>query len=61
MWRGWRPGVEVTHPIGEGRGVYAYLIDGAATFDGEAVCDRRCRQGDRSAVSSRSGPRSRAS
>ena len=31
------PGVEVTHPIGDGRGVYAYLIDGAVTFDGEAV------------------------
>jgi quercetin 2,3-dioxygenase len=31
------PGTDVTHPIGEGRGVYAYLIDGAATFDGEAV------------------------
>ena len=25
------------HAIGDGRGVYAYLIDGAATFDGEAV------------------------
>ena len=34
------PGTEVTHPIGEGRGVYAYLIDGAATFDGEAVAHR---------------------
>ena len=31
------PGVEVRHPIGEGRGAYVYLIDGAATFDGEAV------------------------
>lgn len=31
------PSVEVTHPIGEGRGVYAYVIDGAATFDGEEV------------------------
>jgi redox-sensitive bicupin YhaK (pirin superfamily) len=29
--------VEVTHAIGEGRGVYAYLIEGAATFDGEEV------------------------
>ena len=28
------PGHDVRHPIGEGRGVYAYLIDGAATFDG---------------------------
>jgi len=31
------PGVEVTHAIGEGRGAYVYLIDGAATFDGEGV------------------------
>lgn len=31
------PGAEVAHPIGEGRGVYAYLIDGAAAFDGEEV------------------------
>lgn len=31
------PGVEVTHAIGPGRGVYAYLIEGQATFNGEAV------------------------
>ena len=31
------PGTEVIHAVGEGRGVYAYLIDGAATFDGKAV------------------------
>jgi hypothetical protein len=31
------PGTEVTHSIGVGRGVYVYLIDGAASFDGEAV------------------------
>jgi quercetin 2,3-dioxygenase len=31
------PGVSVTHAIGAGRGVYAYLIDGAATFDGQPV------------------------
>ncbi len=31
------PGAEVGHQIGAGRGVYAYLIDGSATFDGEAV------------------------
>jgi quercetin 2,3-dioxygenase len=30
-------GVEVVHPIGAGRGAYAYLIEGAATFDREAV------------------------
>src|SRR5919197_1289042 len=30
-------GMTVTHPIGEGRGVYAYLIDGAAGFDGQSV------------------------
>jgi redox-sensitive bicupin YhaK (pirin superfamily) len=31
------PGVEVVHPIGRGRGVYGYLIDGAATFGGEEL------------------------
>ena len=31
------PGTTVTHPIGVGRGVYAYLIDGAAAFDGHSV------------------------
>ena len=31
------PGTEVRHQIGEGRGVYAYLIGGEATFDGEPV------------------------
>ncbi len=31
------PGVEVTHEVGEGRGVYAYLIAGVASFDGEEV------------------------
>jgi hypothetical protein len=31
------PGVEVTQPIGPGRGVYVYLIAGAASFDDEAV------------------------
>jgi redox-sensitive bicupin YhaK (pirin superfamily) len=31
------PGVEVSHPVGDGRGVYAYLIDGEASFDGEPV------------------------
>lgn len=30
-------GTEVSHPIGEGRGAYAYLIDGDATFDTEDV------------------------
>jgi quercetin 2,3-dioxygenase len=30
-------GVEVSHEIGPGRGAYVYLIDGAATFDGEPV------------------------
>jgi redox-sensitive bicupin YhaK (pirin superfamily) len=32
-----RPGASVTHQIGEGRGVYAYLIAGQATFDGVPV------------------------
>ena len=31
------PGAEVKHEIGEGRGVYAYLIEGAATFDEEEL------------------------
>jgi quercetin 2,3-dioxygenase len=31
------PGTEVVHEIGEGRGVYAYLIEGAAMFDDQAV------------------------
>jgi quercetin 2,3-dioxygenase len=30
-------GQQVVHEIGEGRGAYVYLIDGAATFDDEAV------------------------
>jgi len=30
-------GAAVTHEIGPGRGVYAYLIDGSAQFDDEAV------------------------
>ncbi|MDP9269850.1 MAG: pirin family protein [Chloroflexota bacterium] len=29
------PGMEVSHEIGPGRGVYAYLIEGGATFNGE--------------------------
>lgn len=31
------PGIEVTHPLGEGRGAYVYLIEGEATVDGEPV------------------------
>ena len=30
-------GIEVAHAIGQGRGVYAYLIEGAATFDAEEL------------------------
>lgn len=30
-------GVEVTHPIGDGRGAYLYLISGSGSFDDEAV------------------------
>ena len=30
-------GDRVEHPIGDGRGAYVYLIDGAARFDGQAV------------------------
>ena len=31
------PGDRVEHPLGPDRGVYAYLIDGQARFDGEPV------------------------
>jgi redox-sensitive bicupin YhaK (pirin superfamily) len=31
------PGDQVEHPIGPGRGAYAYLIEGRASFDGEPV------------------------
>jgi quercetin 2,3-dioxygenase len=31
------PDIEVVHEIGDGRGAYVYLIDGAALFDGEEV------------------------
>ena len=31
------PDAEVVHPIGQGRGVYAYLIDGAAALDGHEL------------------------
>lgn len=31
------PGTEVVHPIGPGRGAYVYLIEGVASFGGEAV------------------------
>jgi redox-sensitive bicupin YhaK (pirin superfamily) len=31
------PGTEVVHPIGPGRGVYGYLIEGAASFIGEEL------------------------
>jgi redox-sensitive bicupin YhaK (pirin superfamily) len=31
------PGTEVSHRIGAGRGAYVYVIDGAASFDGEDV------------------------
>src|SRR5437773_7631378 len=30
-------GIEVSHTVGEGRGVYAYLISGEASFDDEPV------------------------
>jgi redox-sensitive bicupin YhaK (pirin superfamily) len=49
------PGVEVTHAIGEGRGAYVYLIDGAATFDGQDVAT-----GDAAKVTDQSGLRIRA-
>jgi quercetin 2,3-dioxygenase len=31
------PGASVTHPLGEGRGVYVYVIDGGVTVNGETM------------------------
>ena len=44
------PGTQVTHDIGAGRGVYAYLIEGAATFDDDAVPTGDGREGDGAVV-----------
>ena len=49
-------GTEVQHQIGEGRGVYAYLIGGQASFDGEPVST-----GDAAKVSGQDALRIRAS
>ncbi len=49
------PGSEVSHQIGEGRGVYAYLLDGEASFDGEPVST-----GDAAKVSDQDALRIRA-
>ena len=49
------PGVEVTLEIDEGRGVYAYLIDGSASFDEEDVTT-----GDAAKVTDQPGLRIRA-
>jgi hypothetical protein len=49
------PGTEASHPIGEGRGVYAYLIHGEASFDGEPVST-----GDAAKVSDQDALRIRA-
>jgi redox-sensitive bicupin YhaK (pirin superfamily) len=49
-------GIEVVHAIGDGRGAYAYLIDGAATFDGEEVAT-----GDAAKVTDQPGLTIRAS
>jgi redox-sensitive bicupin YhaK (pirin superfamily) len=49
------PGVEVAHPIGVGRGAYAYLISGAALFDDEMVA-----AGDAAKVTDQSALRIRA-
>jgi redox-sensitive bicupin YhaK (pirin superfamily) len=49
------PGTEMTHPIGPGRGAYAYLISGGALFDDEAVAT-----GDAAKVTDQSGLRIRA-
>ncbi len=47
--------VEVVHPIAHGRGAYAYLIGGRATFDGEPVAT-----GDAVKVTEQAGLRIRA-
>jgi redox-sensitive bicupin YhaK (pirin superfamily) len=31
------PGTEVSHPLGDGRGAYLYLIEGAVSLDGEEL------------------------
>lgn len=49
------PGVEVRHEIGDGRGAYAYLIDGAASFDEDEV-----RTGDAAKVTDQPELRIRA-
>lgn len=49
------PRVEVSHAIGERRGAYVYLIDGAASFDGEDVTT-----GDAARVTGQSALRIRA-
>jgi hypothetical protein len=48
-------GVEVTHSIGEGRGVYVYLISGGALFEDEVVAT-----GDAAKVAGQSALRIRA-
>ena len=50
------PGTEVVHPIGEGRGVYAYLIEGSASLDGEDLAT-----GDAAKVTDQAGLTIRAS
>ena len=49
------PGTEVTHPIGSGRGAYAYLISGGGLFDDEPVAT-----GDAAKVTDQSELRIRA-
>ena len=49
------PGMEVTHPIGAGRGAYAYLISGQGLFDDEPVAT-----GDAAKVTDQSELRIRA-
>src|SRR5437879_4823568 len=49
------PGTEVSHEIGDGRGIYAYLIDGAGAFDDEDVTT-----GDAAKVAHQSALRIRA-
>jgi redox-sensitive bicupin YhaK (pirin superfamily) len=49
------PGTEVSHPLGDGRGAYLYVIDGSITLDGE-----RMATGDAARVTDEAAMRIRA-
>ncbi len=51
------PGVSVTHPLGEGRGVYLYVIEGDVSVDGEPMATGDAAQiWDRSEITIVAGP-----